>query len=164
MVGGILTLIPALGVLSLLASLYSLYLLYLGVPAMMKVPQEKALAYTAVLVVCAIVVGAIAGTVLGAMRGGPTMGMYAPTGPVSIETPGGAVKIEPSTGGTVNIETPRGAVNIDIAKAEAWGKRMEEAGKKLEKAQQSGDQAAIEQAIKEMTSLQAEQPMVIPKR
>ena len=31
---------------------------------------------------------------------------------------------------------------------------MEEAGKKIEQAQQSGDQAAMEQAIKEMASLQ----------
>ena len=145
MVGGIFALIPVLGVLSLVASLYSLYLLYLGVPTLMKVPQEKALAYTAVLVLCAIVVGAIAGTILGTIRGGPMMGVGTPTGQISIET-------------------PKGTVNIDVAKAEAWGKRMEAAGKKLEKAQQSGDQAAIEQAIKEMTSLQGEQPIVVPKR
>jgi hypothetical protein len=145
MVGGIFALIPALGVLTLVAALYSLYLLYLGVPTLMKVPQEKALAYTAVLVVCAIVVGAVAGTILGTIHGGPTIGMGTTTGQVSIET-------------------PMGAVNVDVAKAEAWGKRMEEAGKKLEKAQQSGDQAAIEQAIKEMASLQGGQPVVVPKR
>ena len=66
--------------------------------------------------------------------------------------------------GQMSIETPKGAVNIDVAKTEAWSKRMQEAGKKLEKAQQSGDRAAMEQAIKEMTSLQGEQPMVVPKR
>ncbi|OHC61814.1 MAG: hypothetical protein A2045_16765 [Rhodocyclales bacterium GWA2_65_20] len=88
MVGGIFALVPALGVLTLLASLYSLYLLYLGVPALMKVPQEKALPYTAVLVVCAIVVGAIAGTVLGAVHGGPSMDMMnPPAGHMSLETP-----------------------------------------------------------------------------
>lgn len=144
MVGGIFALIPALGVLTLIAALYSLYLLYLGVPTLMKVPQEKVLPYTVVLVVCAIVVGVIAGTILGAFRGGPAMNMGAPTGQISIDT-------------------PKGTVNIDVAKTEAWGKRMEAAGKKLEKAQQSGDQAAIEQAINEMTSLQGEQPMA-PKQ
>lgn len=144
MVGGIFALIPALGVLTLIAALYSLYLLYLGVPTLMKVPQEKAVPYTVVLVVCAIVVGVIAGTILGAVRGGPAMNMGAPTGQISIDT-------------------PKGTVNIDVAKTEAWGKRMEAAGKKLEKAQQSGDQAAMEQAINEMTSLQGEQPMA-PKR
>ena len=135
MVGGIFALIPALSVLILLASLYSLYLLYLGVTTLMKVPQEKALPYTAVLVVCAIVVGVIAGTVLGAVRGGPSMDMGAATSQLSIET-------------------PNGSVNADSAKLEALSKRMEEVSKKIEKAQQSGDQAAMEQAVKEMSSLQ----------
>lgn len=144
MVGGIFALIPALSPLTLLASLYSLYLLYLGVPTLMKVPQEKALPYTAVLVVCAIVVGVIAGTVLGAVRGGPTIGMGTPASQLSIET-------------------PKGAVNVDVAKLEAWSKRMEETGKKLENAQQSGDQAAVEQALKEMAS-QGEQSIAVPKR
>jgi uncharacterized membrane protein (DUF106 family) len=66
--------------------------------------------------------------------------------------------------GQMSIETPRGTVNLDVAKTQAWGKRMEEVGKKMEKAQQSGDQAAMEQALKEMASLQAEQPMVVPGR
>ena len=145
MVGGIFALIPALGVLTLVASLYSLYLLYLGVAALMKVPQEKVIAYTAVLVVCAIVVGVIAGTILGAISGGSTTGMGAPAGHVSIET-------------------PEGTVNVDVAKAEAWGNRVEAAGKKLEKAQQSGDKAAMDQAMKELTALQKEQPMGMPKR
>ena len=145
MVGGIFALFPARGVLTLVVALYSLYLLYLGVPTLMKVPQEKALPYTAVLVVCAIVVGAIAGAIFGTVRGGPTMDLGTATGQVSIET-------------------PRGAVNVDVARMEAWSKRMEEASKKLEKAQQSGDQAAMEQAIKELASLQGEQPMVEPKR
>jgi Yip1-like protein len=145
MVGGIFALIPVLGVLTLLAALYSLYLLYLGVPTLMKVPQEKALPYTAVLVACAIVVGVIAGAILGIARGGPAMDLG-------------------TAAGQMSIETPTGTVNVDVAKTQAWSKRMEEVGKKLEKAQQSGDQAAMEQAIKEMAALQAEQPMVVPKR
>lgn len=145
MVGGIFALIPALGVLALVAAIYSLYLLYLGVAALMKVPQEKVMAYTAVLVVCAIVVGVIAGTVLGTISGRPTTGMGMPAGHVSIET-------------------PEGTVNVDVAKAEAWSKRMEAAGKKLEQAQKSGDQAAMDQAMKEMTALQKEQPMGVPKK
>ena len=164
MVGGIFSLIPALGVLGIVASLYSLYTLYLGVPTMMKVPQEKAFPYTAVLVVCAIVVVGIMMAVLGAVRGGPTMGMSGMSGPggaVSIETPRGTMNVEQAPGGgTVKMQTPDGAVTIDIAKAQAWGKRMEEASKKMQAAQQSGNQAEMEQAMKEMTALQAEQPMV----
>lgn len=146
MLGGVFAVIPALGALTLVASIYSLYLLYVGVPILMKVPQEKALPYTAVLVVCAIVVGVIAGTILGAVRGGPTMDMSAaPTGKISIET-------------------PRGAVTMDVAQAQDWAKQMEAAGKRLEKAQQSGDKAAMEQAIKDMASLQESMPMKIPKQ
>lgn len=164
MVGGIFALIPALGVLTLVAALYSLYLLYLGVPGMMKVPQEKALPYTAVLVVCAIVLGVAFGAVMGIVSGGPAMSpAVAPQGQVSIETPQGKVNIEAAKG-SVKVETPEGTVNVDVAKAEEWGKRMEAVGKKLEQAQQSGDQAAMDQALKEMAALQAEQPMTMPGR
>lgn len=134
MVGGIFGLIPALGVLSLVASLYSFYLLYLGVPALMKVPQERTLVYTAVVVACAIVVSVIVGAILGGVRGGPMVGMGAPASQISIDT-------------------PKGTVSVDGAKVEEWSKRMEEAGKRLEKAQQSGDAAAIEQAGKEVAAL-----------
>ena len=53
-VAGIFMLIPALSLLSILG-LYSLYLLYLGLPILMKAPKEKALAYTAVVVIAGIV-------------------------------------------------------------------------------------------------------------
>lgn len=162
MVGGVFAIIPALGILTLVAAIYSLYVLYLGVPVLMKVPQEKALPYTAVLVVCAIVIGVVAGTILGAVQGGPTMHMSAaPSGSVSMETPRGAVT---APAGQMTIETPKGAVSIDVAKTQDWGQQMEAAGKKLEKAQQSGDQAAMEQAIKEMTALQQSMPMKTPDR
>lgn len=52
---GIFSLIPMLAILSLLG-LYSLYLLYRGLPVLMKAPQEKAVPYTVVVVICAIVI------------------------------------------------------------------------------------------------------------
>lgn len=65
---GVFALIPALSPLSIVG-LYSLYLLYLGLPVLMKVPQEKATAYTVAVVVVAlivfIVIGAVTGIVLG---------------------------------------------------------------------------------------------------
>lgn len=65
---GIFALIPALSPLSILG-LYSLYLLYLGLPVLMKVPQEKAMTYTVTVVVVAlivfIVIGAVSGIVIG---------------------------------------------------------------------------------------------------
>jgi hypothetical protein len=53
-VAGIFLLIPALSLLSILG-IYSLYLLFLGLPILMKAPKEKALVYTAVVVIAAIV-------------------------------------------------------------------------------------------------------------
>jgi hypothetical protein len=52
---GVLQIFPPLGVIVMLASLYGLYLLYLGLPKLMKAPKEKAFGYTAVTILCAIV-------------------------------------------------------------------------------------------------------------
>ena len=68
MVGGIFSVIPVLSILGLIASLYSIYLLFLGVPVMMKSPQEKALPYTAVLLVCGLIAGVILGGVSALLR------------------------------------------------------------------------------------------------
>lgn len=57
---GIFILIPALGFLQILG-LYSLYLLYLGLPRLMKTPEDKALVYTIVVIVAAFVIFAIIG-------------------------------------------------------------------------------------------------------
>src|ERR1035437_1191119 len=58
-IGGVFSLIPALSILGLLTALYSVYLIFTGVPVLMKCPPEKAMPYTAVLVVCAIVAAVI---------------------------------------------------------------------------------------------------------
>jgi hypothetical protein len=61
--GGVFSLIPALSILALLCGLYSLYLLYLGIPVLMKSPEDKSLIYTVVAVVCAIVVSIVVGAI-----------------------------------------------------------------------------------------------------
>ena len=61
--GGVFSLIPALAILGLLCGLYSLYLLFLGIPVLMKSPDDKSLIYTVVAVVCAIVVSIVIGAV-----------------------------------------------------------------------------------------------------
>jgi len=61
-VAGIFGLIPALAILSILG-LYSLYLLYLGLPILMKAPEDKAVGYTVVVIICAIVLYLIIGWV-----------------------------------------------------------------------------------------------------
>jgi len=52
---GIFSLIPMIAVLGILG-LYSLYLIYTGLPVLMRCPPEKALVYTAAVVVCGIVI------------------------------------------------------------------------------------------------------------
>ena len=66
---GVFALIPALSPLSILG-LYSLYLLYLGLPVLMKVPQEKAMSYTVAVVVVALIVLIVIATISGIIIGG----------------------------------------------------------------------------------------------
>ncbi len=56
LVGGIFTIIPVLSVITLLFALYGLYILYLGIPVLMETPKDKALGYTIVVIVVALVV------------------------------------------------------------------------------------------------------------
>src|SRR4029453_8977060 len=64
-IAGALQILPALGILGVLAALYGLYLLYLGLPALMKCPRDKAIGYTAVVVICAIVLSVVLGSIGG---------------------------------------------------------------------------------------------------
>lgn len=51
---GIFSIIPALSLIGSVFGLYSFYLLYRGLPKLMKTPQEKALPYTALVVIASI--------------------------------------------------------------------------------------------------------------
>lgn len=66
-VGGIFFLLPALWLVSLIFSLYSLVLLYIGLPILTKVPKDRAMGYTAVVIIVAIVVFLIKQAVLTAL-------------------------------------------------------------------------------------------------
>jgi len=70
---GIFAILPALSILGLLG-LYSLYLLYVGLPRLMKTPAEKALPYTAVVIIVGIVISVIVGAISGFMLPGRTSG------------------------------------------------------------------------------------------
>ena len=122
-IAGALQILPALGVLGIIAALYGLYLLYLGLPALMKVPQEKAIGYTAVVVVCAIVLSFVVTSIGGLI-----------VAPVALAGMG-ADPVHPSAEPTFAPDSPMG-------KLEALGRKMEESGAKMEQAQKSGDTAA----------------------
>jgi hypothetical protein len=70
---GIVGLIPALSILGLLGLLYSLYLLYLGLPVLMKVPQHKAMGYTVVVIICAVVLFFVIEVIAAQLGGGPVI-------------------------------------------------------------------------------------------
>lgn len=77
--GGIFNVIPWAGpALSFIAGLYGIYLLYLGLPPLMKNPEEKSIGYTALVVVCYIVLtmlvtGLIVSMFVGAAVGGAAL-------------------------------------------------------------------------------------------
>lgn len=133
-VGGIFSLLPSLSILGLLAALYSVYLIYTGLPVLMKCPPEKAAGYTAVVVVCGIVLMLVLAAVSSLFM--PTRGMHMGGMPGAMER-----------GGDVTIKTPGGEVNVNTGKMEEMAKKMEDAGKRMEAAQKSGDGAAAGKAM-----------------
>jgi hypothetical protein len=122
-VAGIATIIPLLGVIVLIGALYAIYLLYLGLPRLMKNPEDKSAGYTALTVVAAIVIGIVIGMIGAAVGGAGAMA----TGALSSVGPGSVVR--PS----------RVDPNSSVGKLDDFAKKMEEAGKKMEAAQKTGD-------------------------
>jgi hypothetical protein len=113
---GIFQILPALSILGILAGFYGLYLLYLGLPRVMKCPQDKAVGYTVVVVVCAIVLTVVTGAI---------GGMFVPSLRTGLDSSGG------------------GAVQFDkdspLGTLKALGQKLEESGKKIEAAEKRGD-------------------------
>jgi Yip1 domain len=67
-VAGSVQFVPIIGgLIAALGALYSLYLLYVGLLRVMKSPPDKAVAYTAVVVVVVIVIGFVVNVVAGAL-------------------------------------------------------------------------------------------------
>jgi hypothetical protein len=65
---GVFTILPPLAILGIVG-LYSIALLYIGLPRLMKTPEDKRVVYLVVIIVVCIVVGIVLGTVMGAVRG-----------------------------------------------------------------------------------------------
>ncbi len=111
-VAGILGIIPMLGMLGVLASLYGLYLFYQGCTPLMKVPQDKAVGYTAVTTVAAIVLMWVASSVT--LLGTGMLGM------------GAAGMMSSASNDSVEVNIP-GVGKIDTSKMEAASKQMQAA-------------------------------------
>lgn len=106
---GIFGIVPSLALLGIVG-LYSFYLFYTGVTPLMKVPADKAMTYTIVTVICAIILNIIVGAIayrVGGVFGGPSLS-------------DGVI----SSGSTVSVP---GAGTIDTGKLEQAAKDIEAA-------------------------------------
>jgi Yip1 domain len=135
-VASVITIIPMLGILVLIAMLYGLYLLYLGLPVLMKNPEDKSIGYTAVTVICAIVVyvvvGVLATAVTGMFGGAMLSGMA-----------GAGMGSGMGSGRNADVIIDK---NSSLGKLQEFGKKMEEQSKKLDEANKSGDAQATTKA------------------
>jgi len=129
-VAGALHVVPPLGVLAILAAVYGLYLLYLGLPRLMQCPEDKALPYTAVVVVCAIVLGVVTSAVGVAIAGAGMMTTAALSG-------AGAPSASRASGDRVDFDK-----NSPLGKLQALGDKLDASNKKVEAAEKAGDQQA----------------------
>ena len=73
-VAGIFAMIPVLSPLGILG-LYGLYLLYIGLPILMKSPEEKSMGYTIAVIVAAVVIFVVIGFISRVFISYPTPGM-----------------------------------------------------------------------------------------
>jgi hypothetical protein len=131
-IAGVLNIVPLLGIFAIFAAFYGLYLLYLGLPRLMKCPEDKAVAYTAVVVVCAIILSIVI-SAIGLTIGGVGMigaGALSGAGPLS----GAATR-----GSSSEVQYDK---NSAMGKLQDLGKKLEESNKKMEAAQKSGDDKA----------------------
>jgi hypothetical protein len=126
-VAGVLRVLPLLGVLGVFAALYGLYLLYLGLPKLMKCPQDRAIGYTAVVVVCAIVMSLAVAGVGGMIVGAGMVGAGVLT---SMTHPAGTAPA---------LEFDK---NTPMGKLQEIGKQLEESSKKMDAAEKAGDSGA----------------------
>jgi MFS family permease len=76
-IAGVLNIVPLLGILGIFAAFYGIYLLYLGLPRLMKSPPDKALPYTVVVLICAIVLSVVITLISGMVIGTAALGSHA---------------------------------------------------------------------------------------
>lgn len=112
---GVLGVFPPLGWLAGLLSLYGLYLLYTGLPKLMKAPKDKALGYTAVTVICAIVLSIVFAAIAASVAGAAMFGAAS------------HVANAGRSSGTVEFN----GTKVDLGKLEAASQQMEAANKAL---------------------------------
>ena len=118
-IAGVLNLSLLLAMLGIFAALYGLYLLYLGLPRLMKSPENKALPYTVVVLICAIVISIVLSAATAMVAGAGVYGRAATTA---------------SSSGDVQFDK-----DSPLGKLQDISKKMEDSARKGEAAAKSGD-------------------------
>ena len=131
-VAGVFSLLPALSLLGLLAACYSIYLIWLGLPVLMKCPKDKAVGYTAVV----IVIGVVAAIVIGSVS--------------MLFMPGRGMLFGSRGGSSLGIGTPNGDVTVAAGAMADAASRIDAARERMESAQKSGDPASAGAALGDM--------------
>lgn len=127
-VASIALVLPVIGWLVAIAGgIYGIYLLYLGLPATMKAQPDKAVGYTVVTIILAILLNWVVVLVVAGI--------------------GGTAAITQATLGDGNGSIVTVDGDSALGKLDAWSKKMEAAGDKLEAAQKSGDADAQAAAL-----------------
>jgi hypothetical protein len=130
LVGGFAAILPALSwLLGLMGGLYSLYLLYKGLPILMRTPPEKAMGYTVVVVIAAIVCNVILTALAASVLPNPWSSVGAAIGAGSDSE--------------LTIKTPAGEISTTQGKLEEMGRRLEAAARKVEQASQQQNPQAV---------------------
>ncbi len=96
-VAGVFQILPALSILTVFGGLYGLYLLYLGLPRLMKCSQEKAVGYTAIVVVAALVVSLVLGAVAATISGSALVGAGRRSGAPGGGAAGSSASVDPDS-------------------------------------------------------------------
>jgi|SRR5580658_900410 hypothetical protein len=129
---GVFSILPGLGILRL-AGLYSVYLLYLGLPRLMKAPEAKAPGYTAVAVVAAILLYAVAAAIAVPVITAGTLASMNSTGPGSSNSSGSS--------GSGTLEMPNGA-QVDIGKLKSAAEQLGNLARQFDQGKASGSSDA----------------------
>lgn len=140
-VASILGIIPGLALLAAVAGgIYSIYLLNMGLPFTMKCPPDKAIGYTAVSIIVAIVVGWVLALLVGSVAG---LGLGMGRSLTGYSMPGSSMPGSSRQSG----EFAPGSTGAAL---QAWSKKMEDATKQVDAAQKSGDATATANAVGQM--------------
>lgn len=146
-VASIIGLVPGLTLIAALAgAIYGIYLLNLGLPFTMKCPPEKAVGYTAVTIIVAIVVAFVLNYVVASVGG---WGFGASRVPTVFSAPGAAIgsgSFAPGAASASGSFAPGSAG----AGLQAWSNRVAAASKEVDAAQKSGDSTAQANAVGQM--------------